>query len=317
MKKHWKIFWIVCGVLLFSGILCCVVSWGFGTTIQDIANRFSEKAEYVYQEKDDWDDDDRDDRDEKDDWDDDDQDDENDDWDDDDRDGSSLRDEGKQESILEGNGAMTYQNIRRIKSSLYAGRVNIQSRTDTDEITVESKGLSGRLGFKAFEKEGTLYLTSNKKIKNTNNIGKGTITITIPQDRQFEEVELNLKAGELKADQILAKHMEVNAGAGEVSILDFETEKAEFQCGAGTVGATGDVTRKIEADCGVGEIDLKLKGNKEDYNYDMECGIGEITCGDESYSGFGKDLSIDNQASKEMEIDCGIGQITIKYLDQM
>lgn len=38
--------------------------------------------------------------------------------------------------------------------------------------------------------------------------------MTLPADIELEEVELNLKAGELKAEQILAKDLEVNAGNG-------------------------------------------------------------------------------------------------------
>ena len=60
-----------------------------------------------------------------------------------------------------------------------------------------------------------------------------------------------------------------------------------------------------------------LKGVKEDYNYDLECGIGEIRCADESYSGFGKDYTIDNHAAKNMEIESGIGKITVKYMNKM
>ena len=37
--------------------------------------------------------------------------------------------------------------------------------TDTDVITVESIDINEKLGFRAFEKDGILYLTSNKKIK--------------------------------------------------------------------------------------------------------------------------------------------------------
>ena len=102
-----------------------------------------------------------------------------------------------------------------------------------------------------------------------------------------------------------------------MNILEFQAEEAEFVCGAGSVTASGDAGKKLEADCGVGELLLNLKGVKEDYNYDLECGIGEIRCADESYSGFGKDYMIDNHAAKNMEIECGIGQITVKYMNQM
>ena len=123
--------------------------------------------------------------------------------------------------------------------------------------------------------------------------------MTIPENMAFNEIELNMKAGKLKADQIRTKNLEVNAGAGEVNILEFQAEEAEFVCGAGSVTASGDAGKKLEADCGVGELLLNLKGVKEDYNYDLECGIGEIRCADESYSGFGKDYTIDNHAAKK------------------
>ena len=156
------------------------------------------------------------------------------------------------------------------------GRIHLKTQSDTDEITVESKDTHEKLGFCAFAKNGTLYLTSNKKIKRIKNIGKGTITVTLPKDMELEKAELDLKAGELRAEQIFAKDLEVNAGAGEVNILEFAAEKAEFKCGAGSITATGDAKKKIEADCGVGEINLKIKGKQKDYNYDLDCGIGSI-----------------------------------------
>ncbi len=324
MKKRWKIFWIVCGTCFLIGIICCGAAWGIGTTLDDIIHGLPEETNWGSkvtkyavtdkwdQEDDDWEDDDW----EDDDWEDDDWDDEQDDWDDDDDD--ERRDNMKGiANILENNGKASYKDINSIKSNVYAGSIHLKKGTDTDVITVESTDTNEKLGFRAFEKDGILYLTSNKKIKKSNTIGKGTITVTIPENMAFNEIELNMKAGKLKADQIRTNNLEVNAGAGEVNILDFQAEQAEFVCGAGSVTASGDAGKKLEADCGVGELLLNLKGVKEDYNYDLECGIGEIRCADESYSGFGKDYTIDNHAAKNMEIECGIGQITVKYMNQM
>lgn len=327
MKKRWKIFWIVCGTCFLIGIICCGAAWGIGTTMDDIMHGFPEEmiwgskaTKYVVTDKWDQDDDDWDD----DDWDDDDRDDDDrddDDWDDE-QDAQDDDDERRDNmngiaNILENNGKASYKDINSIKSNVYAGSIHLKKGTDTDTITVESIDTNEKLGFRAFEKDGILYLTSNKKIKKSNNIGKGTITVTIPGNMAFDEIELNMKAGKLKADQIRTKNLEVNAGAGEVNILEFQAEEAEFVCGAGSVTASGDAGKKLEADCGVGELLLNLKGVKEDYNYDLECGIGEIRCADESYSGFGKDYTIDNHAAKNMEIECGIGQITVKYMNQI
>ncbi len=119
------------------------------------------------------------------------------------------------------------------------------------------------LAFVRLPKMEPYILHRIKKIKRIKNIGKGTITVTLPKDMELEKAELDLKAGELRAEQIFAKDLEVNAGAGEVNILEFAAEKAEFKCGAGSITATGDAKKKIEADCGVGEINLKIKGKQK------------------------------------------------------
>ena len=125
--------------------------------------------------------------------------------------------------VIEGNGKATYQNIHEIKSTMREGRIHLKTQSDTDEITVESKDTHEKLGFCAFAKNGTLYLTSNKKIKRIKNIGKGTITVTLPKDMELEKAELDLKAGELRAEQIFAKDLEVNAGAGEKIVYAIPT----------------------------------------------------------------------------------------------
>ena len=219
MKKRWKIFWIVCGSMFLIGIICCSVSWGMGTTLTDIAHQFPHGISWVSEDKTYGDPDDDDDQEE-----------------DNETDTDDDQDEQKQEEtvqaqekanmkdatgVIEGNGKATYQNIHEIKSTVREGRIHLKTQSDTDEITVESKDTHEKLGFCAFAKNGTLYLTSNKKIKRIKNIGKGTITVTLPKDMELEKAELDLKAGELRAEQIFAKDLEVNAGAGEVNILEF------------------------------------------------------------------------------------------------
>ena len=198
MKKRWKIFWIVCGSMFLIGIICCSVSWGMGTTLTDIAHQFPHGISWVSEDKTYGDPDDDDD----DDIDDDQEEDNETDTDDD-------QDEQKQEEtaqaqekanmkaatgVIEGSGKATYQNIHEIKSTVREGRIHLKTQSDTDEITVESKDTHEKLGFCAFAKNGTLYLTSNKKIKRIKNIGKGTITVTLPKDMELEKAELDLKA---------------------------------------------------------------------------------------------------------------------------
>lgn len=170
---------------------------------------------------------------------------------------------------------------------------------------------------KAYEKNGVLYLQTNKKVLISNNIAKGSIIVRILQNQVFEEIDLFLKAGKLDADRLIADKLEVKNSAGQVCIKNFSAKKAQFECGAGSLCGKGDAAEKIEVNCGVGEVNLKLKGNKNDYNYDLKCGIGEIRCGNDQYSGIGRKIYLDHRASKKIEVACGIGQIDIDYVAEV
>ena len=69
----------------------------------------------------------------------------------------------------------------------------------------------------------------------------------------------------------------------------------------------------MEADCGVGEIDINLKGQEEDYDYEVSCGVGDVKIGSHSYSALGNDKNIDNNADNTITLDCGVGQIRVMF----
>lgn len=52
---------------------------------------------------------------------------------------------------------------------------------------------------------------------------------------------------------------------------------------------------------------------QDNFNYSIDCGIGEVILGGESYSSLGVSREIDNDAEKKMELDCGVGQIHVEY----
>ena len=218
--------------------------------------------------------------------------------------------------MINGNGKETYRQIRKIKGNLYAGRIYFKA-ADTDGITVESAGTQEKLGFQAYEQDGVLYLRTNKIVIINSGMGKGSITVTMPEGQAFEEIHLFLKAAELHADRLCADKLEVENSAGQVCIQNFSVKEARFECGAGSLSGNGDAAERIEAVCGVGEVDLKLKGSRDDYNYDLECGIGAIKCGGDQYSGIGRAVHLDHHASKKIKAACSIGQINISYAAEL
>ena len=206
----------------------------------------------------------------------------------------------------------TYTDVREIDVEIFAGEVNFFSSSD-NEIVVETEGISEDLGFKCYMDGDELKLTTKKKLFHMNNVGVGSINVYIPRQMQFEEVSLDLAAGTPFVEEICANSLSVNVDAGEAIIDDFDAKEANLECGAGTITAGGVVAQEIDMECGIGSITYTAVGCEEDYNYDIECGVGEVICGDSSYSGLGADKTIDNQAQKEINIECGVGSVTIDF----
>lgn len=273
MRRGWKIFWIVCGAALALGLICCVIAFGMGVTTGMIHDRFPHGFG--------WHDDG---------------------WE------SGEEDSGRTaENIHE-----TFSEVTEIDMEIFAGEVRFQEG-DGSEIRVDTDHLSQKLGFRCYQEGRELKLTSKKKLYGVNNAGRGTITVTLPKEMTFKEVSLSLGAGTLYIENICAKDLEVEVGAGEAIVDGFQADEAEFNCGAGTIEARGDVRSQADLKCGVGSITYTAFGQEEEYNYDIECGIGEIICGGNSYSGLGREQSIDNGAAKEIKIEGGVGSVIVEF----
>ncbi len=206
----------------------------------------------------------------------------------------------------------TYTGVKEIDLDLAAGKVKIVEG-EGREIRVDTDNLSKRLGFRCYMEGNELKLTSKKRFSGVNNIGRGTITIQIPKEMTFEEVSLSMGAGTLNVNSIYTRDLSVEIGAGEVNLDRFQADEAEFDCGAGSITATGDVRSSADISCGVGSVVFTALGREEEYNYDIECGVGEVMCGNDSYSGLGKDRHIDNNADKDISVEGGVGSVIIDF----
>lgn len=154
--------------------------------------------------------------------------------------------------MINGNGAENYRQISAIKGNLHAGRLQIKT-SNTDAITVESTRTSDRLGFQAYEQGGVLYLQTNKTAIAMEN---GLITVTVPGDRTFDEIALELSAGELHADQLRTNRLTVESGAGQAVIQNFTVRNARFVCGVDALSGQGDAAATLEVSCGIGQVNI-------------------------------------------------------------
>lgn len=121
------------------------------------------------------------------------------------------------------------------------------------------------------------------------------LVVKIPTETQFKSVDMEI-------------------GASQADIRDLNTEELEIAVGAGQANVDQVSVSKLDVEVGVGEVNIALNDVQEDYNYNIECGIGSVTVGTVSYGGFAAEKRVTNPgAAKEINVECGMGEVTIQF----
>lgn len=184
-----------------------------------------------------------------------------------------------------------------------------------------------------YVKNGTLYL---KAWNSRWGIGSTTrkITLYIPEGQSFEKVEVELGAGEITLDDVTADEislevgagkitaknirageLEISVGAGKVDLVRMDVDVLDAEIGMGELVGSGTIRRSAELECAMGNMELRLSGSQKDFNYHLEVAAGNIDVGRNSYGGLGNEQKIQNGADKNMDIDCAMGNVTIRFED--
>ena len=207
----------------------------------------------------------------------------------------------------------------------------LDSDTDQIEISVDAPK---RNKYECRKEGDTLILkdqTSRHFLRTGIRNETVTVTICIPEGKLFDEVELStnagsvtlthalsaeeidlsVDAGELTAETVMASgELSLDVGAGRMEIGQFAAAALDAECGMGEFDLCGTVAREACAKCGMGQIDLTLNGREEEYNYEISCGMGDVSVnGDRATSGLSAKRTINNGAEKNVKLDCGMGRI--------
>ena len=161
------------------------------------------------------------------------------------------------------------------------------------------------------ESSDTLKVRSTKKLSKTRKV-----CISYPKDVKLQELEIEMGAGTVYLNRdIETEKLSVEMGAGEFDSKNPVTaEEADLEIGTGSMTFADLSVKKISGECGLGELDLTMTGTQEDYNYDLECGVGNLDIGSDSYSGLGREKSISNTgADRKLDLECGMGNVSVNF----
>lgn len=179
-------------------------------------------------------------------------------------------------------------------------------------------------------KDGTLHINDIRK--NKNHLKAVHVNLWVPSDCVFDHIDVTVGAGDVQISRLAANTINIEGGAGKIKAktlianneLDAEIGAGDFYITEASLGETdidcgvgrfkiGTCTLNGNADIsgGVGDVNIGIVGEKEDFNYELSCGMGELEVFDESYTSLGKDKEIDNGARYTISLECGVGRVNV------
>lgn len=208
--------------------------------------------------------------------------------------------------------------------------------SEDDSFYIETKNTKK---FQAYIEDGTLHIISTTgSVNNWNELRDVSISLYVPAGYSYRRAELEMGAGSLIYPMLQADSASLSAGAGRIELQDAKVKSLEIEVGAGQAEVTdmqvteldvkvgmgefvgdGAIDGDVTMECSMGNLELCVKGRQEDFNYEIDGAMGNISLdgasGGQEFGGFSNERSIDNGAGKEMDISCAMGNITVSFRD--
>lgn len=145
------------------------------------------------------------------------------------------------------------------------------------------------------------------------NVGAGEITCA--NIKGIAKLDVNIGAGEGKFNGIEAMEVNFTVGAGDGDVENSSFTNCVFEVGVGDIDVSGSVNGNVKIDCGIGGVSLDISQTKNEFNYKIDVGLGDVKIGKEKYSGIVDNTNIDNDSDKLIDIECGMGDVKLEFLE--
>lgn len=192
-------------------------------------------------------------------------------------------------------------NTNKIRYSLENGVLKVRTKGST--VTFWKRW---RNGVKA-----VIYIP--KRAENINmKIMVGAGDMVYNASNRINTLEADIGAGNAEFYAVNAQFCELKVGAGDADMEGVNLGECNFKVGVGNLDVEGVIGGNVDVSCGVGNVDFELNQNYTEFNYSVKAGLGEVSIGDEDFSAV-NNSKIENGADKKMDIQCGLGNVSVEF----
>lgn len=175
----------------------------------------------------------------------------------------------------------TESEVTGLQCSVQLGALEI---VEGDEFSISELNNSD---YEAYIENNTYIVVGSKTHDNH-------IVVTVPKDYQFQSVTLTVTGGALSAQGI-------------------ETQALYTNCDKGSINFSGSINGNAQIQHQQGKTILNINANQSDFNYELDYDLGHIGIGAKQYAGASGKETINNGASKTMNIQCKMGSVSVVF----
>ena len=205
-------------------------------------------------------------------------------------------------------GTYTFDDVEASDLEIIVGAGSLKVKYHDESSVKLEVGKDDRM--QCFVEEDTLKIRGGLSNSVSSN---SDMTVYFPKETSYYDILVDVGAGNLVADALLGENIVIDVGMGNVVIDGLEVRNLDVSVGMGNVEIEGAVNEDVVVDCGMGQVTMELEGCGKDFDYELDCGMGALDVeGVCSIAGIG-DQSVDNEASKEMEVSVGMGSVEVNF----
>ena len=228
----------------------------------------------------------------------------------------SLGEENRTEKVFSGELISEGKAIRNLEIEVTAGKVELIADDSVEEIEVLLNNANYQFHQNTEKDKIELYIGLKDNFWDTDFefFEDQAAQIRIPTGFEFQKVKLELKAGLLDVEGIIAKEMEIELKAGQMTVTNANIEQLNSECAAGELIYQGDIGEQLDVECKTGRAEYLLSGKEKDFNYELEVLGGRIVIDGEIMEKLSQEATINNpEAMKKAELECKAGEICIEF----
>lgn len=215
---------------------------------------------------------------------------------------------------------------------------------DEDFITLEAWNTGNT--FQCIQDEYTLHLEDDRdRLLFQDSMDQALYLKLYLPKQTLENVDFKIGAGNITLDQLASENMDIQCGAGEMTVKNLSGGNIDIQIGVGELKAdmitaaesctiesgTGNITlnkydgTSLDLNCGLGDISVTAVGKQKHYDYELNCTAGEIRMNHhfhesehhhEEEEDPGCHINMDNQADRNINMQCGLGDIELNFTEE-